>query len=442
LIFVSMCGLSHPFGSLIQFPQQWPFSLEWLPLSACLVGGAVRDVLLGRCSSRLDLDFVLAEESVSTAAAIARHYQAGFVLLDAERQIARVVFEQATADFALQVGHSLEADLGRRDFTVNAIAYNPHSCQLHDPLQGYADLQQGTIRMVSLENLQEDPLRLLRAYRQAAQLNFKLESQTQASIRQLAPQLAHVAAERVQTELRYLLNSSKGTSWLAIAWHDGLFKDWLNYVTPQSLSSLAAIDTAVTSLITQFPELIRVLKSRVRDSAFATKPESSLNTIPPEDCDRSWLMIAKLACLLSPIPEQAEVELVRLKLSRAEIRAVLVLLRNVPQVQVAIAGLSLKAQYHLFQEVGPVFPSLAVYAVAIGLPIQAISPLVQRFMTPGDPVAHPYPLVTGQDLMKALHLKAGPQIGKLLAAIQLAQAEGKSRTSEEALRFSEQVLSQ
>ncbi|HEY9907876.1 MAG TPA: hypothetical protein V6D18_09780, partial [Thermosynechococcaceae cyanobacterium] len=103
-------------------PKTWPFELEWLPTSAYLVGGTVRDALLGRESEYLDLDFVLPEAAVETAQTIARHYRAGFVLLDAERQIARVVFPQGTVDFAQQVGPTLEADLKRRDFTVNAIA--------------------------------------------------------------------------------------------------------------------------------------------------------------------------------------------------------------------------------------------------------------------------------------------------------------------------------
>lgn len=159
-------------------PETWPFSLEWLPQPTYLVGGAVRDALLSRRSEYVDLDFVLPDRAVKIARAIAKHYQAGFVLLDAERQIARVVFKHATVDFAQQEGSTLETDLRRRDFTVNAIAYNPHNGEIIDPLQGCADLQQGVLRMVSAKNLQEDPLRLLRAYRQAAQLSFVIEPDT------------------------------------------------------------------------------------------------------------------------------------------------------------------------------------------------------------------------------------------------------------------------
>src|SRR3712207_1111663 len=91
-------------------PENWPFSLALLPQPAYMVGGAVRDAILGRTREYLDLDFVIPSDAVKVARAIAHHYNAGFVLLDAERQIARVVFPHATADFAQQEGGSLEVD--------------------------------------------------------------------------------------------------------------------------------------------------------------------------------------------------------------------------------------------------------------------------------------------------------------------------------------------
>jgi len=73
-------------------PDTWPFDLEMLTPPAYLVGGAVRDALLGRRSHYFDLDFVMLTRAVKTARKIADRAKAGFVLLDAERQIARVVF--------------------------------------------------------------------------------------------------------------------------------------------------------------------------------------------------------------------------------------------------------------------------------------------------------------------------------------------------------------
>ena len=189
--------------SITYFLQSIPFNLDYLPSGTYLVGGAVRDALLQRQRDYLDLDFVLPELAIEIAKKIANCYQAGFVVLDRKRQIARVVFPQGTVDFALQEGNSLVKDLQRRDFTVNAIAYDPHTAELFDPVGGLVDLKSRLLKMISPANLVDDPLRLLRAYRQAAQLDFTIEAETRSTICQLAPLLGKIAAERVQTELGY-----------------------------------------------------------------------------------------------------------------------------------------------------------------------------------------------------------------------------------------------
>ncbi len=410
-------------ASSVLSPQSWPFSQEWLPPEACLVGGAVRDALLGRRAEYLDLDFVLSADAVQTARKLAKHYKAGFVVLDAERQIARVVFDQATVDLAQQEGDSLETDLRRRDFTINAIAYNSHTNELIDPLQGYADLQQGIIRMVSPANLQDDPLRLLRGYRQAAQLGFRIESTTQSTIRQLAPLLTQIAAERVQVELGYLLKSPQGTPWLTAAWEDNLLQAWFPDATERSLAQVAASDRAGILLEETWSALGEELRALVGGKS------------------ASLLSLAKLACLLPSVPEAAEEQLVRLKYSRAEIRTAITAVKHLPQLlSHATAPMSLREQYFFFQNVGSVFPALAVLAVASEVPVEAIAPLSDRYLNPDDQVAHPTPLVTGNDLMKALHLPASPQVGKLLTELQVARIEGKISSREDALEFAAQLL--
>lgn len=401
----------------------WPFGLEWLPQPVYLVGGAVRDALLNRQSEYLDLDFVLPHNAVTTARAIARHYKAGFVLLDAERQIARVVFKQATVDFAHQEGFTLETDLQRRDFTINAIAYSPHTQEIIDPLQGRTDLQRGLLRMVSPTNLQDDPLRLLRAYRQAAQLDFVIEPDTQAIIRQLAPLLGQVAAERVRVELGYLLGSARGTQWLQAAWEDGLLASWFKSATRSHLAFFATIDSAAAAVRQTFPPLGVELCQTVR----------ALKT--------TWLSIAKLATLVASNPETAEIELTNLTYSRAEIKGVTTAIKLLPQLKaLSPAQMSLAEQYFFFRTAAEVFPVVAVLAVADGMSVKEIAPLVNRYINPNDPVAHPTPLVTGKDLMQALKLPSSPLVGELLLQIQLAYIEGKVSTSAEAIAFASQRL--
>ncbi|GAB4305096.1 MAG: CCA tRNA nucleotidyltransferase [Oscillatoriaceae cyanobacterium] len=407
-------------------PETWPFALEWVPENAWLVGGAVRDALLGRKSQTLDFDFVLPARAIETARQMAQYYRSGFVVLDAERKIARVVFDWGTVDFAKQEGASLATDLQRRDYRMNAIAYNPRNREFADPLQGREDIQKRLIRMISPTNLADDPLRLLRAYRQAAQLGFTIDPHTQGAIRQLAPMLAKVAAERVRTELSYILESDNGAPMVQAAGEDGLLNSWFPTATSKNWALVVNIDTAAAQLAEIYPplgaELHRDLSSELK--------------IP------GYLPIAKLACLVSRHPKTAEAELQRLKYSRAEITAVLRVLRGWERGGETgfLRDMSIREQYFLFQEVGPMFPAFAVMAVANGIPGSSLAELVTRYLNPKDTVAHPVALVTGQELIAALPVPRGPQIGRLLEEINIAVGEGKIATPQEALKFAAQLL--
>lgn len=410
-------------------PKTWPFSVSLLPQQAYLVGGSVRDALLNRQADYLDLDFVLPEKAIETAAAIAHHYKAGFVVLDAEHQIARVVFPNATVDFAQQIGPSITVDLQRRDFTINAIAYNPHSETLVDPLDGYADLHRKVLCMVSAENLAEDPLRLLRAYRQAAQLGFSLDPETQATLRRLAPLLKGMAAERVRGELDCLLSLPQGSVLLQAAWQDGILQTWLPTVGEEELRQLAVLDHTAAQIHERWPAFSALLHSWVKEA-----------TVP--GLHRSWLKATKLSQLLVPAAAQAEAILTGLKYSRVEQQAVLSILKGWALLRPLASQptIPISQQYHLFKVTGAGLGGLALLALANGMAETVILALLERYLNPQDPVAHPRPLISGRDLIQGLGLPPGPQIGELLEAVQLAQAEGFISQRAEALAWVKQQL--
>ncbi|MEA5566706.1 CCA tRNA nucleotidyltransferase [Anabaena sp. UHCC 0399] len=410
-------------------PENWPFSLEWLPQPAYMVGGAVRDAILGRKREYWDLDFIIPSDAVKVARAIAHHYQAGFVLLDSERQIARVVFPDATADFAQQEGQSLETDLHRRDFTINAIAYNPHTQKIIDPLHGCDDIQLSLLRMISPSNLADDPLRLLRAYRQAAQLGFNIEPNTQNTIRALASHISQVAAERVRVEIGYLLASSQGTPWITKAGEDGLLAPFFQNATSKSFDKLATVDTVATLVTENWPQLGVELQHYVRDTVKTT-----------------WLGLAKLACLVHPEPTTAENELQELTYSRAEVRAITTALKLFPQLKLAD---TVREQYFLFQEAGIVFTATILLALVYDNLVEPMSgtnpfgvyaPLISRYLNPDDLVAHPTQLVSGKDIMIALNIPPSPVVGQLLTEIGVAQAEGKVSTPQEAIDLAREII--
>lgn len=386
-----------------------PFDLDILPDDCYLVGGAVRDVLVNRSRNYLDLDFVLPHSSIETARNIANIYHAGFVILDNERFIARVVFPNATIDFAQQEGKSIENDLLRRDYTINAIAYHCQKRKIIDPLKGKQDLEQSIIRMVSRQNLKDDPLRLLRAYRQACQLNFSIESKTRQTIKELTPFLIEVAAERVNNELSYLLACENGSYWLKEAFKDSLLSLYWQNIDKQKIKYLEKIDIKVKYLQKKF---------------------SYFN-----DINNQNYSISKLACLTDNNPEIAEKELLNLKYSRQEIKSVITIIKYTPSLLEKDFINNLSAQYFFFLAVGKVFPSLAIFALAHDVNQDLINMLLNRYFDDDDSVAHPKPLLTGNDLMKFLKIPPSPLIKQLLTDVQIAYIEGKFADQNGALQW-------
>ena len=397
--------------------EQFPFDFNDLPTPAYLVGGWVRDRLLNRQGKYLDLDFVLPEKAVETAQAIARKYKAGFVVLDADRQIARVVFKNGTADFAQQMGSSLEADLGRRDFCMNAIAIECHQIEndFIDPFDGIGDLEAKRIRMVAPENLADDPLRILRGYRQAAQLGFEIEDLTRQVLIKFAPRLKSIAAERVRSELGYLLSISNGSQWMIAAISDRILDAWL---PPQQLNldRFTKIESAISTLLSKYPSL----------QLFFNKQLSG---------DRYALVIVKLAALTS-----SATALELLGLSRVEQRWLVGILRYLPQFITLLDSASLKDQYKFFQPTLEFFPAIAALALASDYDFKAIATWLERWLNPDDAIAYPPSLITGDDLRQDLGIAPSPKIGELLESVKIAQVEGKIQTKEEAIAFIKAIL--
>jgi tRNA nucleotidyltransferase (CCA-adding enzyme) len=406
----------------MQFLENLPFDLNLLPKPVYVVGGAVRDGLLGRIRAELDLDLVIPVGAVEVARKLSAAYRAGFVLLDPERQIARVVFPGMTVDIAQQDGTSILNDLNRRDYTLNAIAYDLQTGETIDPLNGTQDIHEHVIRMVSKQNLVDDPLRLLRAYRQAAQLNFTIESDTRAAIQELAPLLTTVAAERVLMELRYLLQTPTSSHWLVAMIEDRLLAGWLKI----------PVDIAFKNQLTQFDRSFELVKQNY--PALAIELDRPLR----DTISTTRRSIGKLTRLLSPELAIATEQLLRLTFSSAEIQVVTNVINYLPQL--LQSELSLPEQYFWFKSVGNDFPLLIVLAITTGIELVKIADLIDRYLDPDSQVAHPTALVSGHDLTRSLSIAPSPIVGKLLTEIQLARIVGKISTPDQAIEFARKFL--
>jgi tRNA nucleotidyltransferase/poly(A) polymerase len=184
--------------------QQAGFAAFW-------VGGCVRDFLLGREPQDFDVATDAKPEQVEKLfkKIIPVGKKFGVIIVVESGHQFQVATFRAEADYQdgrrpeKVVFANAEADALRRDFTVNGLFYDPLTKQIHDWVGGEKDLRAKIIRTIGApeERFGEDHLRLLRAVRFAAQLNFKIESKTFAAIQKLAPKIKLISAERVRDEL-------------------------------------------------------------------------------------------------------------------------------------------------------------------------------------------------------------------------------------------------
>ncbi len=198
-----------------------------------LVGGYLRDAQVGR--SGRDLDFAVSSGAVALARRFARAVRGAFVLLDADHGCGRVVRKRPdglwTYDFADLRATTIRGDLRRRDFTINTFAADISGIdgQLHQtPLRviahprAKADIAAKVIRMAFAAAFKEDPLRILRAYSLSAQLGFKIEPLTRARIKAECSLIKAVSPERVREELFKILQSPRAARVIKAMDRDGV----------------------------------------------------------------------------------------------------------------------------------------------------------------------------------------------------------------------------
>jgi tRNA nucleotidyltransferase (CCA-adding enzyme) len=209
-------------------PQTWPVDPGEMPPETALVGGAVRDALLDRLGPRPDLDLVVPGDAIGLCRQWSARHGGTAVILDRERDMARLVIAGWTIDLARCQGSELAEDLAMRDYSINAMALpvdHPDG-PVQDPMGGLGDLQAGRLRALSERNLLADPLRLLRGVRLCGELGFTPEPGTWRWIRRRATHLADAAPERILSELLRLVAADVPAPALALLRRSGLVAPW------------------------------------------------------------------------------------------------------------------------------------------------------------------------------------------------------------------------
>ncbi len=169
-----------------------------------LVGGSVRDYLMGRHPA--DLDLAVGTDALGYAEVLARKMKGRLVVLGKERfSLYRIVKGPVTIDVAPIKGNDIASDIDDRDFTINALACRLSDGQIIDRVGGIDDLDKRRIRMVSDRIFEADPVRLLRAHRMAICLGLHITSDTKRAIALNASRIRPAAGERIWAELRLIL---------------------------------------------------------------------------------------------------------------------------------------------------------------------------------------------------------------------------------------------
>ena len=177
----------------------WDFILSFLPAGSFLVGGYIRDIILGRITAKVDIDIVVPSNSFDIGKRISDKFEGKFITLDDTRDVVRIIFKHISFDIASQMSPSIDIDLLGRDFSINAIAFSFDEKFIIDPSNGIKDLQISLLRTNSKKNLLDDPLRILRCFRFVSELNFNIDMNLIKFIKTYKNHLSLVANERINS---------------------------------------------------------------------------------------------------------------------------------------------------------------------------------------------------------------------------------------------------
>jgi tRNA nucleotidyltransferase/poly(A) polymerase len=462
-------------------------------------------MLLDRASH--DLDFALPANGIVLAHRVANALQADFMVLDEARDTGRVIVTHSDGtrtflDFAVYRGENLVEDLRARDFTLNAIAFDLHTRTLLDPLNGSSDLRARLIRACSRTSLSDDPVRILRAIRQAAAFQFKIHVDTRNAMKQAAGFLPRISPERLRDELFKMLEGPHPDTSMRALEMLGVFPFLLpelpalkgveqppphiHDVWEHTLSVLGHLEDILTALAPGysaddtkdlFTGLLTLRIGRFREQ-FEQHFAESLNT------DRSVRAALFFAALYHDVEKPASKTLessgrIRFfdhdvkgaetatqrgrtfNLSNDEVERIRAIVAHHMRFHFFASRMesekkepSRKAIYRFFRDAGKAGvdlvllgladlrgtqgPNLTQDSWAAALDVARI--LLENYWEKPQETVAPPRLLNGNELMSELGLEPGRIVGQLLEAIREGQATGSVENREQALSFAREYL--
>ena len=399
-----------------------------------LVGGSVRDLFLERQTT--DIDFTLASDAIQFAKAFAANIGAIVIALEENPPTARVIVKpdstsqtpQLSMDFAQFRAASLTDDLRLRDLTINAMAIafenvgtftnkarKQDLCRVIDPCGGMKDLKGGLLRFPNRQVVIADPVRLLRIYRFAAQLDFEISQNAIDLVTAYRSMLSDVAGERCRDELMKILYIKKAHPYLQQMEAAGLLTQVVPIIKEphRAWSSLETFEEGPipTALHAYRKEINRYLQEEL--------------SVEINRCS-----LIKLSLLLGDnLGSIGE----RLRFSQKAVKFMECLISGSKKLKNTIPQLTQKQINRFLRTYTSDWWGILLYSAASS-PIDSaiLKQIADTYYEHILPICKQGRLITGNDLIQEFHLKEGEQIGDLLKEIEDRQFDGEIRTREEA----------
>ncbi len=375
----------------------WNSILPFLPKGSYLVGGFIRDIILGRVTEEVDIDIVVPLNAIEIGKKISDNIGSKFIILDKKREVVRIILNNISIDIANQVSSTIEGDLSSRDFSINSIAFLFDKKCLFDPLNGLKDLELSLLRTHSEINLLNDPLRILRCFRFVSELKFKIDIELVDFIKKNNYKLYLVSKERVNYEIHKIVHGKNALEAVILLKKFNIFGSDNFY----------------------------------KNSFFLDLQKINYTEFNKNEKEK-FLPLFFIGQILD------EESLEKFKFSRAEIAKTKLLRKwHFLLEKKNIAQLTESARFALHKELEIFLPSFIFY-----LPQNLRRDWLNRWRDKEDKLFHPSNLLNGETIKKDLKIKDGPILGELLQYLSKELAFKRMNNFDEAIYKAKQWIEQ
>jgi tRNA nucleotidyltransferase (CCA-adding enzyme) len=368
-----------------------------------LVGGYIRDIFRGIYSK--DRDFLVDKDMEEFVKKINEIFR-GTIVFFKKGNLRRIVLKNGiTFDFSTRLG-TLHEDLSKRDFTINSIAWSPVK-GIIDQYNGLKDIEKRIIKCISIENLKSDPLRIIRAYRFAAELNGSIEIKTRNALKILSKNLKTIASERITLEFFNLLNQNCSSRYLKMALLDGVLNELFLFNCSELERNIRVIYNLEGKIFNSLPCIFKVILNRLFSQNITYKGLICLEALYKNDYKKLNEKILMSNAIRKHI-----------KLSHEGIEKIKKYKRNLER---NLFDIFMKSQ------------DASVDALILEGRMEFLKDY-ERFKK-----IRKKGILSSEEIIKTTGIKAGPELGQIILELKKAQFDGRVKTKKQGMKFVNEI---